>query len=106
MNRFLTVFGFSTLLATSMAQAGDDCAVPMTDWQPRGAVASVAQAQGWTIRRIRIDDGCYEVIGTDAQGRAIEAKLNPGTLTVLEIEFEDEGDGPDDDRHDAEAHDD
>lgn len=108
MNRFLTVFGLATLLAAPMARAGDDCAVPMTDWQPRSAVAAVAESQGWTIRRIRIDDGCYEVIGTDAQGRAIEAKLNPGTLNILELEFEDEGQGPDDDHQDGhgDAHDD
>ena len=54
MNRFLTVFGLATLLTASMARAGDDCAVPMTDWQPRSAVAAMATAQGWTIRRIRI----------------------------------------------------
>ena len=101
MNRFLTVFGLATLLAAPAAWAGDDCAVPMRDWQPRSAVAAVAQAQGWTIRRIRIDDGCYEVIGTDAQGRAIEAKLNPGSLNIQEIEFEEEGDGHDSDHQDS-----
>lgn len=107
MNRFLTVFGLATLLTASMARAGDDCAVPMTDWQPRSAVAAMATAQGWTIRRIRIDDGCYEVIGTDAQGRAIEAKLNPSTLAIEEIEFEDEDDGHDGDHHNSpgDAHD-
>ncbi len=104
MNRFLTVFGVVTFLTAAMARAGDDCAVPMTDWQPRSAVAAVAQAQGWTIRRIRIDDGCYEVIGTDAQGRAIEAKLNPGTLAIQEIEFEDEDDGHDADHKDGHGH--
>lgn len=91
MNKVLLIFTLATVALAPKAWAGDDCAVPMTDWQPRSAVAAVAKAQGWTIRRIRIDDGCYEVIGTDAQGRAIEAKLNPGTLHILEVEFEDEG---------------
>jgi hypothetical protein len=91
MNKGLLIFALATVALAPMAFAGDDCAVPMTDWQPRSAVAAVAKAQGWTLRRIRIDDGCYEVIGLDAQGRAIEAKLNPGTLQILEVEFADDG---------------
>lgn len=79
-------------LIAGPALAGDDCAVPMTDWQPREAVVKLAAEQGWDLRRIRIDDGCYEVIGRDAAGRAIEVKLNPATLAVVEMEFEDNHD--------------
>jgi hypothetical protein len=85
------------LIATPVL-AGDDCAVPMTDWQPREAVMKFAAEQGWDLRRIRIDDGCYEVIGRDAEGRAIEVKLNPATLAVVEMEFED---GDDEDHEDS-----
>lgn len=84
------------LIATP-ALAGDDCAVPMTDWQPREAVMKFAAEQGWDLRRIRIDDGCYEVTGRDAEGRVIEVKLNPATLAVVEMEFED---GDDEDHED------
>jgi hypothetical protein len=85
------------LIATP-ALAGDDCAVPMTDWQPREAVVKLAAENGWELRRIRIDDGCYEVIGRDAEGRSIEVKLDPATLAVIEMEFED---GHDDEHKDG-----
>lgn len=85
------------LIATPVL-AGDDCAVPMTDWQPREAVMKFAAEQGWDLRRIRIDDGCYEVTGRDAEGRVIEVKLNPATLAVVEMEFED---GDDEDHEDS-----
>jgi hypothetical protein len=65
----------------------------MTDWQPREAVAKLAAEQGWTLRRIRIDDGCYLVLGTDAQGRKFEVKLHPATLAIVErghVESDDE----------------
>ena len=75
-------------LIVSPALAGDDCTVPMTDWQPREAVMKFAAEQGWDLRRIRIDDGCYEVTGRDADGRVIEVKLNPATLAVVEMVFE------------------
>jgi hypothetical protein len=90
------MIGISTRLMLTLALfatpalAGDDCAVPMTDWQPREAVLKLAVEQGWVLRRIRIDDGCYEVIGRDAAGRRIEVKLDPATLAVVEMEFEDD----------------
>ena len=75
MNRKTTRLALTLVLIGTPALAGDDdCAVPMTDWQPREAVVKLAAEQGWDLRRIRIDDGCYEVIGLDAEGRAIEVK--------------------------------
>ncbi|WP_037546045.1 PepSY domain-containing protein, partial [Stappia stellulata] len=67
----------------------DDCSVPMEQWQPRTAVESMAETKGWSVRRIKIDDGCYEIKGRDTQGRKIEVKLDPATLDVVEFEFDD-----------------
>lgn len=78
------------LLSSGMALAEMRCAVPMTDWQPRDAVARLADQNGWTVRRIKIDDGCYEVVGSDAKGRRLEVKLHPGTLAVMKDEHDDE----------------
>lgn len=92
MRKTLTILAFLTALPAGAALADDDCFVPMADWQPREAVAEFALAQGWEVRRIKIDDGCYEIDGRDAQGRAIEVKLHPGTLQIVEFEFEDDND--------------
>jgi hypothetical protein len=70
------------------AMADDDCSVPMANWQPRDAVEGMAKAQGWTVRRIKVDDGCYEIEGRDAEGRAIEVTVDPATLAIIEIEDE------------------
>ena len=93
MRKTLTILAFLAALPAGAALAGDDCFVPMADWQPREAVAQFAIAQGWEVRRIKIDDGCYEIDGRDAQGRAIEVKLHPGTLEIVEFEFEDDDHG-------------
>lgn len=90
MRKTLTILAFLAGLPAGAALADDDCFVPMADWQPREAVSQFAAAQGWEVRRIKIDDGCYEIDGRDAQGRAIEVKLHPGTLRIVEFEFEDE----------------
>ncbi|MDD8023580.1 MAG: PepSY domain-containing protein [Paracoccaceae bacterium] len=73
------------------------CRVPMADWQPRDAVRALAEAQGLTVRRIKIDDGCYEVDARDAQGHRIELRLNPATLEVLRSGDDEKGDHEDHD---------
>lgn len=87
-------------LLASVAQAETRCLVPMTDWQPRDAVAQLAEQNHWNVRRIKIDDGCYEVIGTDAKGRKFEVKVHPGTLAVIKHEYEDDDDDDDHERKD------
>lgn len=63
--------------------AGPDCEAPLGRWQTREAVRQAAAAKGWQIQRLKIEDGCYEIRGTDAQGRSFKAKLDPETLAVL-----------------------
>jgi hypothetical protein len=74
------------ILAATSAQAKEDCDAPTRDWKGRDAVRASAEARGWTLRRIKIDDGCYEVYGTDENGRRFEAKIDPVTLDVIAIE--------------------
>ncbi|CAN7330779.1 PepSY domain-containing protein [Aminobacter sp. LjRoot7] len=92
MRLVLTILAFVAAFPVGSAMADDECFVPMADWKPREAVAALAAQQGWTVRRIKIDDGCYEIDGTDAQGQQMEATVHPATLEILEIEHRD-GDG-------------
>ena len=95
MKKTLTILGFLAVLLAGAALADEDCFVPMADWQPRDAVVRLAEEYGWTVRRIKIDDGCYEIDGSDVEGRRIEVTVHPATLQVIEIEYEDDdGDRP------------
>lgn len=100
MKSLSTSLAASFLFLAGPALADDDCAVPMADWKPRAAVEALARDNGWKVTRIRLDDGCYELDGQDAQGRWIEVKLDPASLRVVEMEVESEGsssaDGNDD----------
>lgn len=81
-------------LATA-AFADDDCYVPMSRWQTRDAVRDWAERQGWRVRRIKIDDGCYEIKGRDGSGREIEVKVDPSNFAIVEFEYEDDDDDDD-----------
>ena len=40
-------------------------------------------ADGWQVRRIKVNGGCYEVYGTTPEGDRVEAYLHPVTLEKL-----------------------
>ena len=87
-------------MVTLPALASDDCNVPAERWQPREAVARMAAQRGWQVQRLKIDDGCYELRGRDAQGRAFKAKIDPRTLAVVKMRQR----GDDDDHRERERH--
>ncbi|MRU14380.1 PepSY domain-containing protein [Roseovarius sp. A21] len=90
-----TLIAFS-LLATLPAGAvladDDECYAPRDTWQSREAAMQVAEKNGWTVRDFEVDDGCYEIEGRDSSNRRVEVKLDPATLRVVEMEYEDDDD--------------
>lgn len=76
-------------LATLPTWADDECDAPVARWQSREAVRQMATQQGWDVQRLKIDDGCYEVYGKDAQGRSFKAKVDPETLRVVKMKRRD-----------------
>lgn len=77
------------LLGANAAFADDDCRSPMSQWQSQDAAAQHVSALGIEVRRLKIDDGCYEIKGRDSDGNEVELKLEPATLALrkLEVEF-------------------
>ena len=88
------------VLVAAPALADDDCDVPVQYWQSRDAALRHAASLGWQVQRLKIDDGCYELRGRDAQGRAFKAKIDPRTLAVVKMRQR----GDDDDHRERERH--
>lgn len=72
-----------TLGCAPSAYAGPHCHVAMADWQPREALQAKVSALGWTLQRIKTDDGCYKVYARDQSGQNIKVKFDPATLEQL-----------------------
>ncbi|NYT61022.1 PepSY domain-containing protein [Alcaligenaceae bacterium] len=93
----LTSAVLTSLFVSGAALAGNDCTDPVADWQPREVLRQQLEQRDWTIQRIKVDDGCYEVKGVDKKGNKFKAKYAPASLRIqkLEIEFKDGGDAAD-----------
>jgi hypothetical protein len=86
------VISLSLLLVSGAALADDDCDDPVAQWQPRENLRKQLEAEGWTVFRIKVDDGCYEVKGRDPNGYRVEAEFSPATFKLMEMEREDDDD--------------
>jgi hypothetical protein len=89
---FRTVTLLAALVCSGAAFADTDCTDPIAQWKTRETLRQEVEQKGWTVQRIKVDDGCYEVRGTDRKGNKIKAKYSPASLKIrsLEVEF-----GPD-----------
>lgn len=87
--RILAIAVLAGMLASGAVWAESDCVAPVADWQPREVLRQQLEQRGWTVQRIKVDDGCYEVRGTDRLGNKFKAKYAPDSLRIrkLEVKF-------------------
>lgn len=85
MKRTALFAAFTAILLTAgPALAETACSVPKAEWQSEQALRDKLTAKNWTVNKIKIDDGCYEVYGKDDKGEKYEIYFNPKTLEPIE----------------------
>lgn len=83
MKRIALIVLLASVAGIGSAAAGEICSVPEAEWQPKDALERKLEAEGWKIKTIKTDDGCYEVYGTDAAGKRMETYFDPKTFEVV-----------------------
>lgn len=78
----LVIAGLLALCAATAQAHGDvRCeTVPKAQWRPDSELRDRLVADGWQVRRIKVENGCYEVYGMDKAGNKVEAFFHPKTL--------------------------
>lgn len=56
-----------------------------SSWKSEAELIEKITAEGWSVRKVKEDGGCYEVYGRDPQDRRVEAYFDPLTLENLLI---------------------
>jgi hypothetical protein len=88
MKFFLAVMTTTVALAGN-ALAAQKCNVPMADWQPREALQLKLEGDGWKVRSIKSEDGCYEAYALDDTGEKVEAYFDPKSFAMVDMKIED-----------------
>lgn len=83
MKKMLVLAMVGSLLAMP-AFAADMCSVPAGKAQPKEALQALLEKDGWSIRQIKDEGGCYEVYAMKADGTRMEKLFDPATLEMLD----------------------
>jgi hypothetical protein len=71
-------------IATPAAATGKmTCNAPQKSWKSMASLETKLKKDGWEVRKAKVDGGCYEVYGTDPQGRRVEAYFHPVSFKML-----------------------
>jgi len=52
-------------------------------WKTQDELRATVIEKGWEVRRVKVDGGCYELYGTNPDGKRVEAYFDPITLEML-----------------------
>lgn len=81
---------FKSLLATSLialsatAYAKKNCTdQPKEKWMSQEAFKKKAESEGYKIRKFKTPGSCYEIYGTDKEGKKVEIYFNPVDGSVV-----------------------
>ncbi len=68
----------------SMATGMHECeAVPRDEWLSQASLTEKLEAEGWQVRRMKVDGGCWEVYGTTPEGQRVEGYFHPASGEML-----------------------
>ena len=70
-----------SLAIAGPAFAASKCSdAPKANWQPQATLETKLKADGFVIKQVKIEKGCYEVYATDKAGKRANMAFNAETL--------------------------
>lgn len=84
---FAVTLGLAAAMATPAAATGKvKCqAGPQSGWKSMAALTAQLVKEGWQVRKVKVDGGCYEAYGTLPTGEKVEAYFHPVSLEKLYV---------------------
>ena len=65
----------------AFAQHSERCEpIPKDQWKPQAELQRKLTDMGWKVSRVKVENGCYEVYGTDEKGGKVEVFFHPVTF--------------------------
>ena len=86
----ILILGAAAAVALAAAPASATGAIkckagPQKTWKSQKVLETKLTKEGWTVRKSKVDGGCYEVYGTTQEGDRVEAYFHPVSLEKLYV---------------------
>ncbi len=89
MKKYLIYTASSIALAIASpayASGGVDCGNASGQWMSQDEAKIKASELGYDVRRVKGEDGCFEIYALDQDGDRVELFMNPVTGVIVEID--------------------
>lgn len=74
---------------SSLAFAGAKCEKhPKEEWMKQDEAKAKLEAEGYKIKKFKVDGNCYEIYGHTKDGKKAEVYFDTKTLAVVKSEIE------------------
>jgi hypothetical protein len=71
------------------AFAKADCtAHPKSEWMKESDARAQLEAEGYKIKKFKVDGNCYEIYGHNKEGKKVEIYYDTKTLAVVKSEID------------------
>ncbi len=79
------------LMVGTTAYAKKNCTTePKEKWMTEADFKKKVEADGYKIRKFKTPGSCYEIYGTNKEGKKVEVYFNPVDASIVKFEIEDE----------------
>jgi len=87
MRKLLLSIALLSLAGTTFASA--KCtAHPKQEWMKEADAKAKLEAEGYKIKKFKVDGNCYEIYGHNKEGKKVEIYFDTKTLDVVKSEIE------------------
>lgn len=77
------------LLGSNAALAAADCkSYPKEEWASEDTLKEALEAEGYTIKKFKVDGNCYEMYGRNKEGKKVEIYFDMKTLAIVKAEVQ------------------
>ena len=74
----------ATLMQSTAAFAAADCkSYPKEEWASEETLKEALEAEGYTIKKFKVDGNCYEIYGRSKDGKKVEIYFDMKTLAIV-----------------------
>ena len=84
MKSILALSALALAFASPALADGKCSTAPKEKWQPQSTLENKLKAEGFAIKQVKVENGCYEVYATDKAGKRANMAFNAETLAKLE----------------------